>query len=1173
MRLNKIKLAGFKSFVDPTTIHLLSNLVAVVGPNGCGKSNVIDAVRWVMGESSAKYLRGGALTDVIFSGSSARKPVGQATVELLFDNTEGKLGGEYAAYSEIAIKRQVTRDGQSNYFLNGQRCRRRDITDIFLGTGLGPRSYSIIEQGMISRVIEAKPEDLRVFLEEAAGISKYKERRRETENRIQHTNDNLARLNDLRGELDKQLRHLERQAQAAEKYSILKAQEQEMGLQLAAMMWQRLDEEIKEHEHVIRQTTTKLEGEQASLQTVKTQQEKQRSEQTDAQDALNEVQKHYYGVGTEIAQIEQAMQHHFERQQQLQVDKTEAQELLAATKVQLEQDHATILSLQASITETEPKHQQAFEKAEQAVAIQQQAEFALEEWRDNLSQLQQAALDPTRQAEAEKAKITQLERQIHQMQERQKRLDNDIAQLHAPHHAIDLVPLNDKIHSLDEKLSLITEQLETKIAERNTALQQMNSLRPQVKDSEQALNGLQGQQAALKALQAQALGKDQAIKQTWLQNKGIVEQYLAEKIQVVSGWENAVEIVLCGFLDAFNIEQNKLLSLAPDLLALQENGASLVEWQSTKMDLSNIAQTALIHLVKGGESLPMNLAHMLAQTRACATLDEAIALLPKLSANESVVTQEGCWLGQGWAKVQAKQTAAGILIREEKVHQLAKDVALQEGKLAELQAALDLQEEILKELDIAKEALQDEKNRVHQEKSALGSEYKIKQNRIEQDQKRVTQLQQEIAECLSLIQSHHQEVTTARSHLHEAVDKMAQLNELIQTSSSKKQALQEEVAANKLEAKGCQQQANEIALALQTFRTQLQSITQNVQRGQAQSDNIVQRIQNLELALIKNAEPVEKLKFTLEANLEKRIAIEAQLNDAREKVAEIDGVFRELEQKSKQCELTIAELREKLEETKMQWQALLVRRETTTEKLKDITVPIEELLLNLPPEADEALWQHTLQDIEQKIQRLGAINLAAIEEFSTAQQRKEYLDSQCNDLTEALATLDNAIKKIDRETREKFKETFNQVNAEFTQRFPKLFGGGHANLVLTGEDLLDTGITVMARPPGKKNSTIQQLSGGEKALTAIALVFSIFQLNPAPFCMLDEVDAPLDDNNVSRFCDLVKDMAQKIQLIYVSHNKLAIEMAEQLQGVTMREPGVSRLVTVNIEEAKSMAEA
>lgn len=1173
MRLKTIKLAGFKSFVDPTTIPLVSNLTAVVGPNGCGKSNVIDAVRWVMGESSAKHLRGGSLTDVIFSGSSTRKPVGQATVELLFDNVEGKLGGEYASYSEIAIKRQVTRDGQSNYFLNGQRCRRKDITDIFLGTGLGPRSYAIIEQGMISRVIDAKPEDLRTFIEEAAGISKYKERRRETENRIQHTQDNLSRLNDLRDELGKQLRHLERQSQAAARYQELKTTEKSLSSELAALAWQRLDTEIVEYEKQIRESLVQLAAEQAGSQQLKTSQEKQRLLQTQANETLNDVQKRYYGIGAEIAKIEQALTHHEERRGQLKADKVDAEQSLQTAEALLEKDKENYNEFREKIEENIPLHEQAVESAEMAQAVADEAEQNLESWRERMAVLSQETLAPTRLAESAKAKIAQLERQIQQIQERSKRLDAECQQL-TMDDPIELERLAEKSDKLMIQRDECIDWLEGMHSQKEKYQQELHDLQSQLKATQQILHEAQGKLSALETLQASALGKNLETRKQWLADHGISNPNLVAKmIQVKSGWELAVETVLEGFLEAIGVNVGEVGLLSSEAQSLLQSGLHLLEWSPHQGQL-NAPENSLANQILNKETLPSAIYQVLAQVRVATNIGEADAILAQLSQQESVITSEGYWLGQGWLKLKAQgQPESGILAREEKLKQLSQDIILHQEKVETIQNLIDELQQSLKQIDAEKETKSQEKNNLQQEISSIESERRIKLSKIEQNQKRREMIQKEMGECQSILQESQQEVNQSRTQLHQALEQMAQNNHEQEQLANQKVAFHEAVTEARLKSKEAAAKVNEIALQIQTYRTQIGSLESNIERFSTQIDAAKLKLSNLILSLEKIDEPVAELKEELEVNLEKRLTIEDELSLARDNVAKIDNETREIEKQLSSHEQKIEALREKSERVKMQWQALSVHRENVLEKLKALEASLEEILKSMPEEANEAEWTARLNDVDQKIARLGPINLAAIEEYDAALQRKEYLDSQLNDLTEALTTLENAIKKIDKETRAKFKETFDKVNGGFEALFPKLFGGGQASLTMTGEDLLDTGITLMARPPGKKNSTIQQLSGGEKALTAVALVFAIFELNPAPFCMLDEVDAPLDDNNVGRFCKLVKEMSSTVQFIYVSHNKLAIEMGDQLQGVTMREPGVSRLVTVDIEEAKTLAEA
>lgn len=1170
MRLKAIKLAGFKSFVDPTTINLVSNLTAVVGPNGCGKSNVIDAVRWVMGESSAKHLRGGSLTDVIFAGSANRKPVGQATVELLFDNVQGKLGGEYASYSEIAIKRQVTREGHSQYYLNGQRCRRKDITDIFLGTGLGPRSYAIIEQGMITRVIEAKPEDLRSFIEEAAGISKYKERRRETENRIQHTQENLARLNDLREELNKQLKHLDRQSQTAAKYQELKTIEKKISAELASLAWQRLDKEVLECEAHIRETQVQLASAQSSAQQLKTAQEKHRILQTEASDNLNEVQKRYYGLGADIAKIEQALMHHEERKEQLKLDKQDAKQSLDTAQSLLEIDKENFAEYQNKIENATPLHEQACQDAQTAQALSDEKEAAVENWREAVSALNQSLMAPSRLAESEKTKIAQLERQSQQIHERVRRLDGESQSLTIEDPA-ELNSLKEKGEALSAKRQECIQWLESVASEKENHRQELNKFQADYKVSMQSLHEAKGKLSALETLQAGAVGKNFDAKKAWLAQHGVDNPtIIASMIQVSAGWEKALETVLEGYLQAIGVQslETGKIGSAPDASKM---GLHLLEW--TKHAGLNAPSQSLVNFVTNKNDLPAVLFNLLANVIAVENMDEAQKRLPDLR-DQSIITKDGAWLGQGWLKLNAPDDSKnGILIREEKIKQLRQEIIVLEEKLQQIKETIESVESKIKSFEAEKESKQQEKNTLSQEISSIDSERRIKQNRIEQNQKRKDQIQKELAECQSILQDSQNEINQSRGLLHQALEEMAENNRKQAELTSQKAQYQDALAIARSKAKEANNRVNELVLMLQSYRTQKAALESNINRLTTQIETAKQKLTNLELAWEKADEPMMILKKDLESNLEKRLVVENELNSARDVVAKLDNDSREMEKELNQLEQKIEQLREKNEQVKMQWQALSVHRENVLEKLKDLNVSLEETLKAMPVEATEKEWQNELAQLEQKIRQLGPINLAAIEEFDAAKQRHEYLEAQLKDLTEALETLESAIKKIDKETRAKFQETFEQINKGFQELFPKLFGGGQASLMMTGEDLLDTGISLTARPPGKKNSSISQLSGGEKALTAVALVFAIFGLNPAPFCMLDEVDAPLDDNNVGRFCKLVKEMSSTVQFIFVSHSKITIEMGEQLQGVTMREPGVSRLVTVDIEEAKTLAEA
>ena len=1168
MRLSKIKLAGFKSFVDPTVIPLPSNLIGIVGPNGCGKSNVIDAVRWVMGESSAKHLRGDSMADVVFNGSATRKPVSQATVELIFDNSDGAIGGQYARYAEISIKRTVTRDGVSSYYLNGTRCRRRDITDIFLGTGLGPRSYAIIEQGTISRLIEARPEELRVFIEEAAGISRYKERRRETENRMRHTRENLDRLNDLRDELEKQLNHLQRQARTAERFKALKEEERLTRAQLHALRWRSLNEQAEHSDRAIREQETALEAATAAQRRVEAEMEQQRDRHAQASDRFNEVQSRFYGIGADIARLEQSLQHARERRRQQEEDLAKLGRDGEEVAGQLEADRRRVEEIAAALAQVEPQLAAAVRRAEDSGAALAAAEQAMHDWQERWEAFTARAAEPARRAEVARARIDHLERSLEELRRRVARLAEEQA-------AQSTGRLETELAQLERDWNASGTRMEERQAALAAMQEQVAALREAIRDRRGRLDTLRQQvqelssrHASLEALQAAALGKAGGEVQEWLQGQGLGEApRLAETLDVEPGWERAVECVLGGYLEAVCVDGVEPLAavaaeLAGGTLTLYDTGASAPA-PSSRHGLEPLAAR-----VRG--TGPLNA--LLDGVLAAPDLQGALAARPALAAGESVVTRNGIWLGPGWLRVvRPADHQAGVLEREQELKALGAELAAAREALDALQAEQKRDQDRLHELEAEREQAQAEFNRAGREHAELQSRLSAARAGLAKVQERSATLERELEEARRLTQSREEELAAARRALEEALDETARLErerEALQAERGELRARLEEVRAAAAADREAAQQGK---VRAETLRTEQASLAEAMQRLEAQLAQLSERKAELEAALGESTAPLAEMERELEALLERRVSIEHELAGAREALEAADQALRELEERRGQAEQAVAGARDKLAQLKLDSQEVRVRRETVAEQIVEEGFSLETLLAEMPAEADEAAWADRLAELERKIQRLGPINLAAIDEYEQQSERKQYLDAQHADLTEALQTLENAIRKIDRETRTRFKETFDQINAGIKRLFPRLFGGGHAYLEMTGDDLLEAGVTVMARPPGKRNSTIHLLSGGEKALTAVALVFAIFELNPAPFCMLDEVDAPLDDANVGRYSEMLKEMSERTQFIFITHNKLTMEIAHQLNGVTMNEPGVSHLVAVDVDKAVEMA--
>ncbi|MBS0358285.1 MAG: chromosome segregation protein SMC [Proteobacteria bacterium] len=1169
LRLKKLRMSGFKSFVDPTGVDFPSDLIGVVGPNGCGKSNIIDAVRWVMGESSAKQLRGDSIADVIFNGSSARKPVGQASVELLFDNPDGAIGGEYANYTEISIKRLVTRDGQSNYYLNGVRCRRKDITDIFLGTGLGPRSYAIIEQGMISRLIEAKPEDLRIYLEESAGISKYKERRRETENRIQHTRENLTRIQDIRDELQKQINRLEQQAKSAEKYQELKQQESVLKSQLLGLRWKVHQQKIQEQDQFIQQQEIQLEAFIAEQRHCEAELEKQRAAQETSHESYNLIQERFYQTTAEISRIEQAIQHHKDRQNQLSVDLASVETEITQMQEQQHQDSFELEDLQKELTSLDPEIEQVKTKEVEAKHALELAENDFRQWQHRWDEFNRDAAESSKQVQVEQTRLQHLQQTIQTLQERIARLKQEKEHINTSEVDVQIGILNEQKNQLTQNaenhqanLQAIYEKIRIRKNENAELATQLDTLKNE-------LQTLTGQYSSLQVLQQAALGKKQTAISSWLEKNQLINNpRLAQIIEVENQWQLATETVLGQYLQAVCTEQ--FGTLVEQLEQIENSNLILMD-KNTEYYPSSTQYPKLIDKVKTEWS---SVKSILANVYIASNLTEALELSKKIASHESIVTPEGIHLGHGWLRVTREyDSKSGVLQREQELHQLEDNIQNQKTKITELSATVEQGNFELAELEKTREETQATITEIANQQAALNAEIQIKGNQLQQMQKRSLDIQNECHDIDTQLASAKQQHEQTELNFQQANQSMSKDVAVKEQLLSSREQIQLHLEITREQMRLANESQHEFELRYQSIKTQMSSSQLNIQRLTGQIEKLIERRSHLTATLEQTKTPETDLHAKLSEQLEQHKTIESELHHAREHLEQIESILREFESKRHEADKNARELQTQLEQLRMDAQSHRVRCDTILEQFAENGYEMETVLANLPEDLDDQACEQQLEKVTNRITRLGPINLAAIDEFRTESERKTYLDSQHQDLVDALTTLEEAIAKIDRETRARFKETYDQVNASFTQLFPRLFGGGNAYLELLGDDLLNTGIAVIARPPGKRNSSIHLLSGGEKALTAVALVFSIFQLNPSPFCMLDEVDAPLDDANVGRFCELVKEMSKTVQFIFITHNKVTMEMADHLIGVTMNEPGVSRLVSVDVEQAVSLAEA
>ena len=1166
MRLAHIKLAGFKSFVDPTHISLPGQLVGIVGPNGCGKSNVIDALRWVLGESRASALRGESMQDVIFNGSGNRKPVARASVELVFDNSLGKVGGQWATYAEIAIKRVLQRDGDSNYYINNQNVRRKDITDIFLGTGVGARAYAIIEQGMISRIIEAKPEELRVFLEEAAGVSKYRDRRRETELRLGDTRDNLLRVSDIQQELEKQLVHLGEQAEVAKTYRELEARRETTQRLLWLVNKQEAEARRTRFAQQVEKTKNELEAEIAKLREVESKLEGARSEHFALSDALHAKQGELYATNAEVARLEQQITFLIEQRNRLSQQIQNGERQIAQQQTQLQglrtllthwqqqqQDAAVRLSVCENRAENEAGQ---LPQAEEAARVAQERYNGVQ--REQLLIQQQLQLAETQRGHIQ-GNVQQLDsRRSRLMLERDNLPQPDIQALEQAQQQ--LVEMQMEQEAQQQQLAELQERLPLADAERRRQRDVVQELERQLGQTEARLN-------ALKQLQAQ-LDNDKNLK-SWLMQHGLDgAPRLWQSIRIEQGWEDALEAVLRERVNALALprleEAQSWNDAPPAKLAVYAADGSHNVAAAAQAGL-----TPLVNYVRCQDAQATAVvADWLCGVYAVHDLSEALNSRGDLPAGAWLVTPQGHLVGAHSILFHAPDSQVhGILARQREIEQLQQEaqqrsVAAEQGKQQAEQA-----EETYQAIEVRIGPLRSSINELQQRQH--GSQVQILKltQANERSQERSAQIAQELQEMAD-------RVANEQRQLQEISERMAIQREQLTVQQdtgeeARQQALSQEslLREQRERSQKAQHELQEARFFAKTCAEKIADLEQNVQQSTA-------TLAQLEEALTHSHNEQTNLsdgdaQQQLQAALQQRQVHEHVLAEARNTLEHATLNLNRMEQERMACEQKLHPLREKVSEITLKEQEARIQFEQWAEQLQGVD---ETPLLPLIEGAKAGGLQNELTRLSNEITALGAVNLAALEELQSAQERKTYLDAQAKDLNEAITTLEDAIRRIDKESRYLLMATYEEVNRHLSEMFPVLFGGGDARLVLTGEEILDSGVQVMAHPPGKKNASIHLLSGGEKALTAIALVFSLFQLNPAPFCVLDEVDAPLDDTNTERLCKLIQKMSEKTQFVYISHNKITMEMAQQLIGVTMQERGVSKVVSVDIEEAMKLSE-
>ena len=1164
MRLTKIKLAGFKSFVDPTQVSFPSNLTGIVGPNGCCKSNVIDAVRWVMGELSARHLRGDSMADVVFNGSSARKPVGTASVELIFDNADGKIGGPYAGYNEVSLKRQVSRDGNSNYFINAVRCRRKDITQLFLGTGLGSRSYAIIEQDMISRIIESKPEDMRSFVEEAAGISRYKERRRETESRIAETRENLARLQDVRDEIEKQIRHLQRQAATARRYQALKERERRLSAELLALRLRELDSGAQIHDSAVRTRELAMQSELAEQRAAEAGLEKQRLFHTEQTDRLSVVQGRYYEVGAEISRTEQSIQHTRELRDRQRTDLAQARGTLNDLALHVERDDRELASVRAELQKLAPELAAAAAAEAEHSAALESAERALQLWQARWEEFNRSLGAAHQTTQVERARIEQLENQ-------RRRLATQSDRLAVERDALATQDADAQLHGLTSDEALARSKAEQLAQALASALERTQALRAEQLTVEARLEAARGERErlraellSLEALQQAAFVHDADAVAQWLGTSGLAEcPRLAAALEVQSGWERAVETALGDYLEAVCVAR------------LDELGDALGEFTSGKLALiedgarpPQVADGALASKL----TAPPAVIAQLSQVLIADSLADALARRGTLALGASFMTRDGEWVGRDWLRVtRGADPHIGVIERGHRLKGLRAQFAESEERARGIESLLVAVRQSLAEAEVERNDAQSGIQGAHRTHADLLGQLEAARARAQESTLRRGRIEEEAAEVAGDIALTQATLARAGQELARGLELLGELDSQQAQMQSDRDETREALQGARAAAQTAQLAARDLLIRSESLRSTETSMAVGLNRMAEQRSQLTSRCADLDQQLAGGDAPILELEARLAEALVRRVEVEAELSEARGALENADAELAALDDRRAAAEQRVFDARTAMEEARLAASETRVRRESIAEQFAATNFDVAEVQANLGADASIPVWDDTLAEVRADVAKLGQVNLAAIDELKEQSERKDYLDRQFTDLTDALQTLDQAMRRIDKETRTRFEETFERINAGLKEKFPRLFGGGHAYLELVGEDVLAAGVAVMARPPGKRNSTIHLLSGGEKALTAVALVFSIFDLNPAPFCLLDEVDAPLDEHNVGRFCDIVRDMSARVQFIIITHNKVTMELASQLIGVTMSEPGVSRLVSVDIDAALRLA--
>lgn len=1174
MRLNSIKLSGFKSFAEPTNFMLPGQLIGVVGPNGCGKSNIMDAVRWVLGESKASELRGESMQDVIFNGTTHRKPASRSSVELVFDNSDHRAGGQWGQFTEIAVKRVLTRDGNSSYFINNQPVRRRDVQDVFLGTGLGPRAYAIIGQGTISRIIESRPEELRLFLEEAAGVSKYKERRRETENRLSDTRENLTRVEDILRELNANLDKLEKQAEVAARYNELQASVTLKQHQLWFLKKQDAEGDLTKIRQEGLQAVNELEARMAEIRHIEADLEAVRQAHYEAGDKVNQAQGRLYEATAEVGKLEAEIRYVVEGRQRVEQRLQQLAEQIAQWAQRKEDAEVELEHLAENGMDAEEQAEMLAAQLEEQSMRLPDLEDALRAAQNKANEQRQQVVQVQQQIQVLAAEQRSINEQTRQHESRLERLRNDRNALATPDEA-----RLQQVSAQYEDAAEMAEMAEAALMELQDSVPQLDDERRQ---RQQALNHETARQAelaarmeALKALQEKV--KTDGKLQPWLAKHGLDGlQGLWTRIAVEPGWENALEAALRERMGALEISRLDMVRGFLGAGAKDAPPARLAFYSKPEgsVSLSSNGLPLMAELLRVGDAgLKALLTEWLAGCYTAQSLDEALSHRAQLKAGETIYVPTGHAVTAHSVSFFAQDSEqSGLLARAQEIEHLEKELRAQALISEEARTALVRAEAAYADASQRLVSARREASEAKQSAHELQVEMLRLTQQAEQARARTAQIEADVAEVQAALDDLQERAAAAEARFEELDMQLADSQELHAQLDEKVIEAERKLAESREQLRALERKAQEATFSQRSMQARQAELQRTLETAEQQTKALLEERERAyaEQSRLNDAAAQGGLQDALALKMEREQAVAA----ARSEYEDLTNKLRASDERRTQIERALEPMRARITEFQLKEQAAALGSAQYEQQLAEAGADLAAVAQSI---LEGNVKLHGLQSeidrLHREIAALGAVNLAALEELQLARERKVFLDAQVADLTEAMTTLENAIKKIDNETRDLLSATFNTVNTHFGRMFPELFGGGQAKLIMTGDEILDAGVQVMAQPPGKKNQTIHLLSGGEKALTAIALVFAIFQLNPAPFCLLDEVDAPLDDANTERYAKLVASMSRGTQFLFISHNKIAMEMAQQLIGVTMQEQGVSRIVAVDMESALSMAHA